>query len=89
MAEHTVQYHKDVFIKGEAIILNNNKKQEVATIAGVSNIDVYCINNVEQLGTLVRIFGLHRRIKIGTGNNIRKSGREIYFSDDNKMILYY
>lgn len=89
IAEHTVQYHKDVFIKGDAIILNNNKTQQVATVAGVNNIDVYCINSVEQLGILVRIFGFHQRIKIGTDDNIRKSGREIYFSEDDKMILYY
>jgi len=89
IAEHAVQYHKDIYIEGEAIILNNNQKQEIATIAGVSNVAAYCINSVEQLGTLVRIFGLYRRIKIGTGSDIRRSGKEIYFSEDDKMILYY
>jgi len=89
IAEHAAQYDPDVSIKGEAIILNTDEKQAFATIAGVNNIAVYCINSVEQLGILVRIFGLHRRIKIGTGHCIRKSGREIYFSKDDKMILYY
>jgi len=90
IAEHAVQYHPDIAIRGEAIIVNMSEKEEVATIAGMKNNLVYCLNNVEQLGEVVRIFGLHRRLKIGTSDNIKGSGRNIYFSDDGDMrVLYY
>lgn len=86
IAEHAVKYNNDVHIKGEVVIIDKNKNQEIATTAGFNKKPVYCINSVEHLGILVRIFGLHQSIKIGTSNNF---GKEISFSRDNKMILYY
>lgn len=89
IAEHAIQYHKDISIKGEAVIVNTTKEEE-ATMAGVKGSLVYCLDSVEQLGMIIRIFGLHRELKIGTGDSITKSGRTIYFSDDDDMkVLYY
>lgn len=88
IAEHAVKYNNDVHIKGEVVIIGN-KNQEIATTAGFDKKPIYCINSVEHLGALVRIFGLHQRIKIGADNDFKNSSKEISFSKENKMILYY
>ena len=88
IAEHAVQYHEDIRIKGEAVIVRLEEEQ-TATAVGKANHLVYCLNSVDQFGGIVRIFGLHGALKIGTDDNF-KAGRTIYFSkSDDIRVLYY
>lgn len=90
IAENAVQYNKYIEIRGEAVIVNDNE-EEVAKIAGKKDDLVYCLDSVEQFGGIVRIFGLHRQLRISTnGTNIGRAYKEITFSNDGKLgVLYY
>jgi len=90
IAGHTVQYNKDIRIEGKAIIVKTTQ-EEIAKIAGVKYGAVYCIESVEHLGELIRLFGLQGQLKIGTDNDLSKGGRKIYFSENSDFIkvLYY
>jgi len=90
IAEHAVQYHKDIIIRGEVVIVKV-PEEEVAMTAGKPKPKdlIYCLDRVEQLGSIIRIFGLHGGLKIGTDNDLQ-AGREINFSeDDDTRVLYY
>ena len=90
IAENAVQYHRAVKIEGDVVIVNNNE-EEVAKIAGKKNDLVYCLNSVEQFGGIVRIFGLHRQLRVSTNEkNIQRAAKDIEFSDDGELgVLYY
>jgi len=90
IAENAVQYNKYIEIRGEAIIVNDNE-EEVAKIAGKKGDLVYCLNSVEQFGGIVRIFGLHRQLRVSTHDeSIKRAYKEIEFSDDGQLgVLYY
>lgn len=95
IAVHAVREHEsdectDIQVIRGAIVMTTDKQiKEVAKTAGLSNDRVYCINNLAQLGSLVRIFSLHGELRIGTDEGFRK-GRWIWFSEnDDKRVLYY
>lgn len=103
IANHAIEAHKDECLEllidnnGEIAILNDDNELEKVSTVGIIkdnsiNDDlVYCLNSVKQLGILVRIFGLRRELKIGTGNtHDHKAGKWIRFSEEvNTRILYY
>lgn len=91
IAEHAIHYHEDIRKIDEAIIIDNNGTEKVAKIAGKKDDLVYCLNSPEQLGIIVRIFGLHRQLRISTNRtNIGRAYKEITFSNDGKLgVLYY
>jgi len=95
IARHAVREHEgDDFIdirviKGVVTVITDKQIKEVAKTAGLINNRVYCINNLAQLGSLVRIFSLHGELRIGIDEEFRK-GRWIYFSEnDDRRVLYY
>ena len=91
IAENAVQYNKYIEIRGEAVIVNDNEEEKVAKIAGKKDDLVYCLNSVEQFGGIVRIFGLHRQLRVSTNaTNIKRAAKDIEFSDDSNLgVLYY
>lgn len=90
IAEHAVQYQEAITIRDDNVIVNTNDEEEMATMAGRAINLVYCLNSVAQLGSIVRIFGLHGELKIGADDEF-KGGKWIYFLEDNndKRALYY
>ncbi len=94
IAIHAVREHKDDCVdieydKSTVSIITNKQEKEIARTAGIKDELVYCLNGLDQLGTIVRIFGMHKRLKIGT-DEVLNAGRWIYFSEDvDKRVLYY
>jgi len=92
---HAVRKHKgdecnDIEINNGTVSITTDKrnKEDVKT-AGLNEDRIYCLNNLIQLGQLIRIFSLHGELRIGTDEQFNK-GRWIWFSnDDDVRVLYY
>ncbi len=97
IALHAVRQHgddecEDIQTNNKVItIITNKQNKETAKNIGLYNDRIYCLNDLAQLGTLVRMFSLHGELKIGTGKEENSSkGRWIRFSEnDDKRVLYY
>jgi len=95
IAEHAIQNNPDVRLnEGEVIVLKEQGgilKEKIGTIAGRKYGLVYCLNNVEQFGVIVRKFGLYGKMRIGTSDNIKRDKEDIYFSHNGETmrVLYY
>lgn len=75
--------------KGVVTIITEKEHAEIAKTAGLDDDRIYCLNDLAQLGRLVRIFSLHGELRIGTDEKFDK-GRWIWFSkDDDERVLYY
>ena len=74
---------------GTVYIHTSDQNLEMAMTAGLNDDRVYCINNLAQLGAIVRIFSLHGELRIGIDDAFNK-GRWIWFSEnDDRRVLYY
>jgi len=74
--------------KGEIVVTHNRRKDIIKT-AGIEEDRIYCLNKPEQLGILIRVFGLHGYIELGK-DEAHLYIKKIKFSKDNdKRVLYY
>lgn len=74
--------------KGEIVVIHNKGKDIIKT-AGIEEDRIYCLDGPEQLGILVRLFGLHGYIELGK-DEAHIYIKQIKFSKEhNKPILYY
>lgn len=92
---HAVRKHKgdecnDIEINNGSVSITTNKRnKEAVKTAGLNDDRIYCLNDLVDLGKLVRIFSLHGELRIGTDDQFNK-GRWIWFSNDDYMrVLYY
>jgi len=94
IALHAVRKHKDdcedLQINNGIVTITTEKGNiEIAKTAGLDNDRIYCLNDLTQLGRLVRIFSLYGELRIGIDEKFG-TGRWIRFSgNDDKRILYY
>jgi S1-C subfamily serine protease len=95
IATHAIRENKgdecmDIeIVEGDVYIYTSDQKRELAMTAGLNNNRIYCLNDLVQLGKIVRIFSLHGELRIGLDESFRK-GRWVWFSDsDDKRVLYY
>lgn len=95
IAIHAVREHEgdkcvDIQEKDGIVIIETDRgDREQARWVDLGNKHIYGINSLAQIGTLVRIFGLHGELRIGTDDK-GKAGRDIYFSEsDDVRVLYY
>ena len=81
--------HPKVKIDGGEIVVIHDKGKDIIKTAGIEEDRIYCLDGPEQLGILVRLFGLHGYIELGK-DEAHIYIRQINFSiEQNKPVLYY
>lgn len=74
--------------KGQIVVIHNKGKDIIKT-AGLEEDRIYCLDGPEQLGILVRLFGLYGYIELGK-DEAHLYIKQIKFSTEhNKSVLYY
>ncbi len=78
-----------VKINQEQVIIKHEGKEDIITTAGLRENRIYCLNNPEQLGIMIRIFGLHRYIELGKDDEHIYIKQLKFSADNDKRVLYY
>jgi len=76
--------------KGQIVVIHNRGKDIIKT-AGIEEDRIYCLDGqLEQLGILIRLFGLHGYIELGKDIEHIYIINQIKFSaEHNKRVLFY
>jgi len=74
----------------QTVIVRNDKEDITAQTAGIEDDLVYCLNSIEQLGAIIRIFSLHRYLEIGHSGEDHNYIEQLKFSENSdRRVLFY
>jgi len=74
--------------KGEIVVIHDEGKDIIKT-AGIKKDRIYCIDGPEQLGILIRLFGLHGHIELGKDDEHTFIHHVKFSNEYDKRVLYY
>ncbi len=81
----------DIKEEGDRITLIDNEGESViALTAGIKYNLVYCLSSLEELGAIIRIFSLHKQIRIGYKDKSHNRTKKINLSENlDRRVLFY
>jgi len=74
--------------KGKIVVIHKRVKDIIKT-AGIGKDRAYCLDGLEQLGILIRLFGLHGHIELGKDDEHIFINHIEFSKEHNKRVLYY
>lgn len=83
--------HKQTKVKidKEQLVVIRGREKDIIKTAGIEEDRIYCLDGPEQLGILIRLFGLHGYIELGKDDTHTYIKSIRFSAEDGKRVLYY
>lgn len=78
-----------VKIDKEQLVVIRGREKDIIKTAGIDEDRIYCLDGPEQLGILIRLFGLHGYIELGKDDKHTYIKSIKFSAKDDKRVLYY